>query len=49
MMRGHLTAKQVGEIARQANVRELTIFHFSPKYRSIPEEFYNEAMKAWKV
>ncbi|MEW6408883.1 MAG: ribonuclease Z [Nitrospirota bacterium] len=49
MMRGHLTAKQVGEIARQANVRELTIFHFSPKYRSIPEEFYNEAMKAWKI
>jgi ribonuclease Z len=46
--RGHLTAEQAGVIARQARVKALQIYHFSPRYENCPEELYQEAEKAFK-
>lgn len=43
--RHHLTAKIAGEIARKANVNNLTLMHFSPKYRHEIEKIEAEAMK----
>lgn len=45
--RHHLTAADAGRIAREAEVGNLTITHFSPKYRDCPEELYREAMKEY--
>lgn len=39
----HLTARDAGEIAREAEVQRLEIFHFSPKYRENPKDLYEEA------
>lgn len=47
--RFHLTARQAGEIARKAGVRDLVIFHFSPRYLDDPALLYKEAMEAFKV
>ncbi len=41
--RYHLTAKQAGGIARDAGVRKMVVFHFSPKYIEAPEELVKEA------
>ncbi len=38
----HLTAKQAGTIAKQANVQQLILTHFSARYQNI-EDFENEA------
>ena len=46
--RGHLTARQAGELARQANVKKLQIFHFSPKYEKEAEEMFREAEEAFR-
>ncbi len=46
--RGHLTAEQAGVIARQARVKALQIYHFSPRYENCPGELYQEAEKAFK-
>jgi len=43
----HLTALQAGTIAREANVRELTVFHFSPRYTGQGERLEQEARAAW--
>lgn len=43
--RHHLTAADAGRIARDAEVGNLTITHFSPKYRNCPEDIYYEAMR----
>ncbi len=43
--RHHLTAADAGRIAREAEVGNLTITHFSPKYRNCPEDIYYEAMR----
>lgn len=43
--RHHLTAKMAGEIARKANVKNLVLMHFSPKYRHEIEKIEAEAMK----
>ncbi len=46
--RAHLTAKQAGELARQAKVKKLEIFHFSPKYEKEAEALYREAEAAFQ-
>ncbi|MBI3016223.1 MAG: ribonuclease Z [Candidatus Tectomicrobia bacterium] len=45
--RGHLTARQAGLLARQAQVKKLILFHFSPRYRGREEEILNEAREAF--
>jgi ribonuclease Z len=46
--RYHLTAKQAGKIAREAGVKKLEVFHFSPKYIDAPEELVKEAEEEFK-
>ncbi len=41
--RYHLTARQAGFLARAAGVRRLEVFHFSPRYQGMAQEFYTEA------
>ncbi len=41
--RHHLTARQAGMMARTAGVRELVVFHFSPRYTGQGEAIYEEA------
>jgi ribonuclease Z len=43
----HLTSKEAGEIAREAQVKRFTIFHFSPRYTYKAEELQKEAMEAF--
>ena len=44
----HLTARQAGHIALRAEVRRLTIFHFSPRYQGMEEQLEAEAQAAFK-
>ncbi len=44
----HLTARQAGEIAGRARVRQVTVFHFSPRYSS-GELLTQEALTAWRT
>ncbi len=44
--RYHLTARQAGLMARKAQVRELVVFHFSPRYTGRGEALEREAMDA---
>ncbi|HWQ68948.1 MAG TPA: MBL fold metallo-hydrolase [Patescibacteria group bacterium] len=45
--RHHLTARQAGLLAREANVKELVIFHFSQRYQEGSEAIYQEAAEAF--
>ncbi|HWR20433.1 MAG TPA: MBL fold metallo-hydrolase, partial [Verrucomicrobiae bacterium] len=45
--RHHLTARQAGLLAREANVKELVIFHFSQRYQECQEALYYEAAEAF--
>lgn len=44
----HLTARQAGTIARQAGVKRMIPFHFSPKYKGFENILLAEAEKAFK-
>ena len=44
----HLTAKEAGEMARKAEVKAFTPFHFSPRYRSREAEIAEEAQEAFR-
>jgi ribonuclease Z len=44
----HLTAKEAGLIAASAKVKELTPFHFSPRYFGREKELIEEAMTAFR-
>jgi len=46
--RGHLTARQAGDLARQAKVKKLKVFHFSPKYEKEMERLQGEAEEAFR-
>ncbi len=43
----HLTAQQAGHLARQAQVKQMIPFHFSPKYTHQGELLLQEAMKTF--
>lgn len=45
--RRHLTAGQAGQLAREAQVGRLVLFHFSPKYHSRIDSLYEEAREAF--
>jgi len=44
----HLTAREAGELAREAGAKKLTLFHFSPRYSHMEEELINEAMNTFQ-
>jgi ribonuclease Z len=44
----HLTAREAGIIARRARVKELTPFHFSPRYFGREKEIIQEVMTAFQ-
>jgi ribonuclease Z len=46
--RGHLTARQAGELARRAKAKKLQIFHFSPKFEKEADLLYREAEEAFR-
>jgi ribonuclease Z len=43
----HLTAKEAGDLAREARVKDFTLFHFSPRYTHCRTEIQREAMDAF--
>jgi ribonuclease Z len=47
--RRHLTARQAGEIARQARVSRFVAFHFSARYRTREVELQCEAERAFRA
>jgi len=46
--RYHLTAKQAGIMARKARVRDLVVFHFSPRYTGQGDALEREAIEAFQ-
>ncbi|WHZ15688.1 MAG: Metal-dependent hydrolases of the beta-lactamase superfamily III [Nitrospira sp.] len=46
--RYHLTARQAGLMARKAGVRELVVFHFSPRYTGLGHRITAEAQEAFR-
>ncbi|WHZ25108.1 MAG: Metal-dependent hydrolases of the beta-lactamase superfamily III [Nitrospira sp.] len=46
--RYHLTARQAGLMARKAGVRELVVFHFSPRYTGLGHQIMAEAQRAFR-
>jgi len=45
--RFHLTARQAGELAREAGAKKLAPFHFSPRYQGQEQELFDEAAEAF--
>jgi ribonuclease Z len=46
--RSHLTSRQAGNLAREAGVKQLQVFHFSSRHKDCREQFYNEAQEAFQ-
>lgn len=46
--RNHLTARLAGSIARRAAVGNVSLLHFSPRYRDCPEAIVEEAMESFR-
>lgn len=46
--RAHLTTVAAGEIAREAGVRRLEPFHFSPRYNGQEQRLWDEVMSAFR-
>lgn len=46
--RYHLTARQAGVMAKKAGVRELVVFHFSPRYTGLGHRITAEAQEAFQ-
>jgi ribonuclease Z len=46
--RYHLTARQAGCMARKAQVRDLVVFHFSPRYTGQGDALEREALEAFQ-
>ena len=46
--RCHLTARQAGLIAREANVKKLSVFHFSGRHTFRTEQLIQEAEEAFQ-
>ena len=44
----HLTARQAGQLAGKAQVKQLTVFHFSPRYTGMEEQLREEARAAYE-
>jgi ribonuclease Z len=44
----HLTARQAGELAARADVKQLNVFHFSPRYLGQEKRLHQEATEAYK-
>jgi ribonuclease Z len=44
----HLTARQAGEIAARAQVKQFDVFHFSPRYQGMENLLYLEARQAYE-
>ena len=45
--RYHLTARQAGLLGREARVKRLEVFHFSPRYEGRADQIYAEARAAF--
>ena len=45
--KNHLTARQAGTIAGRANVRQYSLFHYSPRYQGMEEQIEAEAREAY--
>ena len=45
--KNHLTARQAGELAALARVKQFTVFHFSPRYTGQEQLLQEEARLAY--
>lgn len=43
----HLTAREAGELAKEADVKQFTLFHFSPRYTHRAKDIEAEAMEGF--
>ena len=44
----HLTARQAGHLAGTAQVKQMTVFHFSPRYMGMEQQLREEARTAYE-
>jgi ribonuclease Z len=44
----HLTARRAGQLAALAQVKQFTVFHFSPRYTGMEQQLREEAWAAYE-